>query len=215
MSVGSISPPRSSPEDGISIAREGAAAEALYARMERPARLGRIAMGVLGAVTTAAGIAAWAIHDRLVGLALAAFGGVLIVLALIQHILLRRDDRHWATEVVLRTDGVEIFLRNGDGRGMSWTDSDFALNLVSRAAPAPENREYLLVWMPDPRIPSIELSAEGYDLLKQAVENQRLLVSPHRRGRKESATVWTEIRQGGPGSFGSPAPSSKTLPRDE
>ena len=212
MSAGSPSPPRNSLEDGISIAREGAEADTLYARMERPARLGRIVMGTLGAVTAAAGIAAWAIHVFLVGLALGVFGALLIVLALIQHILLRRDYQHWAKEVVLREDGVEIFLRNGDVRGLSWTDSDFALNLVSRAAPAPANREYLLVWMPDPRIPSIELSAEGYGLLKQSAEHQRMIVSHHRRGRKESATVWTEIRQGGPGGT---LPTSGSVPLAE
>src|SRR5208283_985186 len=122
------------------------------------------------------------------GLALGIFGTVLIVLGLIQHLLLRRDLQHWPDQVVLREDGVELFLRNGEVRGLSWADSDLALNLVSRKAPPPVHREYLLVWMSDPKIPSIELSADGYSRLKSAAETQRLVVTVNRPGRDQAGT---------------------------
>jgi len=172
-------------------------------------------MGGLGAVTAAAGVAAW-ITDALVpGLALGVFGAVLITLALVQHMLLRRDHSHWPVQAVLREDGVELFLRNGEVRGLSWADSDLALNLISRKAPPPANREYLLVWMSDPKIPSIELSAEGYDRLRQAAEAQRLIVMANRRGRSETGTEWIEIRHGATSLQGAPVSPTGTPSRED
>jgi len=172
-------------------------------------------MGGLGAVTAAAGVAAWITSALVPGLALGVFWAVLIVLALVQHILLRRDHAHWPDQAVLREDGVELFLRNGEVRGLSWTDSDLALNLISRMAPPPANREYLLVWMADPKIPSIELSADGYERLKQAAEAQRLIVTTSRRGRGEMGTQWTEIRHGAPSFEGAPASPAGTPSHEE
>ena len=172
-------------------------------------------MGGLGAVTAAAGVAAWITNAVIVGLALGIFGAVLIALALVQHVLLRRDLRHSPEEVVLREGGVELFLHNGDVRGLSWTDADLALNLVSRKAPPPAQREYLLVWMSDPKIPSIELSADGYERLKNAAEAQRLLVSVNRRGRGDAGTQWVEIRQGGPSYPSALTPAAEIPSHDE
>lgn len=197
------------------MARKGDEATQLYLRLERPARVGRFVMGGLGVVTATAGVAAWITHALLDGLALGIFGTVLIALALIQQLLLRRDHQHWANQVVLREDGVELFLRNGEVRGLSWTDSDLALNLISRKAPSPAGREYLLVWMSDPKIPSIELSAEGYERLKYAAEAQRLIVSVTRRGRSQAGTQWIEIRQGGASIRKAPAPTAKLPSREE
>lgn len=172
-------------------------------------------MGGLGAVTAAGGVAAWVTNGREIGLALGIFGGVLIVLGLIQHLLLRRDLQHWPDQVVLRESGVELFLHNGEVRGLSWTDSDLALNLVSRKASPPANREYLLVWMSDPKIPSAELSADGFERLKQAAEAQRLMVTVNRRGRGEAGTQWMEIRRGTPSQFGAPPSPSNTPSHEE
>jgi len=152
-------------------------------------------MGGLGAVTAAAGIAAWITNAQVIGLALGIFGAVLIALALVQRVLLRRDAQNAADQVVLREDGVELFLHNGEVRGLSWTDADLALNLISRKTPPPASREYLLVWMLDSKIPSIELSADGFERLKSAAEAHHLLVSITRRGRGDAPTQWVEIRQ--------------------
>ncbi len=153
-------------------------------------------MGGLGAVTAAAGVAAWLTNAVVVGLALGIFGTVLIVLSIIQHLLLRRDELHSIEQAVLRKDGVELFLRNGEVRGISWRDSDLALTLISRKAAPPANREYLLVWLSDAKIPAIEVSAEGYETIIHEAEAQRLLVSTRRRGRRETSPQWVEIRQG-------------------
>ncbi len=202
-------------EGGISLAREGDEATQLRLRLERPARIGRFLMGGLGAVTAAGGVAAWITNGRVVGLALGIFGAVLIVLGLVQHLLLRRDVQHWPDQVVLREDGVELFLRNGEVRGLSWPDPDLALNLISRKAPPPAHREYLLVWMSDPKIPSIELSADGYGRLKSAAETQRLVVTVNRRGRDPAGTEWIEIRKGGPSIYGPSSSAVSTHSREE
>ncbi len=172
-------------------------------------------MGGLGAVTAAGGVAAWITNGLVVGLALGIFGAVLIVLGLIQHLLLRRDVQHWPDQVVLREDGVELFLRNGEVRGLSWTDPDLALNLISRKAPPPAHREYLLVWMSDPKIPSIELSADGYERLKSAAEAQRLPVSVRRRGRDEAGTQLIEIREAAQSPYESPSSSTRSPSHEE
>lgn len=202
-------------EGGISLLRRGDEATQLRLRLERPARIGQFLMGGLGAVTAAAGVTAWITHALAVGLAFGIFGTVLIVLAVIQHLLLRRDLLHSPDQAVLREGGVELFLRNGEVRGLSWTDADMALNIISRKAPPPANREYLLVWMPDLKIPSMELSADGYGRLKHAAEAQQLIVSERRRGRGEAATLWTEIRQGGPRSENVSTRSAKIPTREE
>jgi hypothetical protein len=110
---------------------------------------------------------------------------------------------------------VELFLRNGEVRGLSWTDSDLALDLVSRKAPAPATREYLLVWMPDPKIPSIELSADGYERLTKAAEAQRLRVTMSRRGRDEGGTQLIEIRPGAQSPYGAPSSPARTSFHEE
>jgi hypothetical protein len=183
-------------EGGILLVRVGAEADQLRRRLERPARIGRFLMGGLGAVTAAAGVVVWIANVDVVGLALAIFGAVLVSLAVTQHVLLRRDLQHWPDQVVLRDDGVELFLRNGEVRGVAWMDSDFALNLISRAAPPPAGREYLLAWMPDPKIPSVELSADGFDRLVRAAEARHLAVTVRRSGRSGGETQLIEI---GPG----------------
>lgn len=177
------------------IHRTGPEAEALRRRMERPARFGRFLMGGLGAVTAAAGVTAWITHALVVGLALGIFGAVLILLGVIQHVLLRRDFQHWPDQALLWDEGLELVLRNGEVRGATWSDPDLVLHLVTRRARPPAGREYLLVWMMDPRIPAVELSSEGFDRVKKMAESHQLLVSERHRGSPEKGTTHVEIRR--------------------
>jgi len=170
--------------------------------MERPSRIGRFLFGVLGAITAAAGFAVWITSSSIVGLALGVFGGLLIILGVIQHNLLRRDGQHWPDQAVLREGGVELFLHNGEVRGATWSDSDLAFHLVERRAPPPANREYLLIWLMDSKVPPVELSAEGFDRLNRATVDRNLRVNESRRGSRPDATRLIEIRQRASGVSG-------------
>ncbi len=183
-------------ENCVSLVRIGDDADQLRKRLERPARLGRYVLGVPGVVTAAAGIALWLIDHSIVGIAFAAFGGVLIVLGVAQHILLRRELAHWPMDALLFDEGIELTLTNGEVRGVMWSDPQLSIVLVNRRAPAPAGREFLLVWMMDSRIPLIELSAEGFDRLMRVAATQRLDVNERRRGHGDKAARWIEIRPG-------------------
>jgi hypothetical protein len=162
--------------------------------MERPARLGRYVLTLLGAVSAGAGIAFWATTGSVVGLALGAFGGVLIVLGAVQHLLYRRDQTHWPEEVLLWDEGIELVLPNGEICGASWSDPDLGLQLVARRAPPPAQREYLLFWLSDSRIPPVELSAEGFDRVTEAAQQRGLRVSHTRHGARADAAQVVHIQ---------------------
>jgi hypothetical protein len=163
--------------------------------MERPAQLGRFVLVFLGVVTASAGIAVWITTATMVGLALGTFGSVLVLLGIVQHLLHRRDRAHWPEEANLWDDGLELVLHNGEVRGATWSDPDLALHLVARRAPPPAEREYLLVWLMDSKIPPVELTAEGFDRLRRVAADQGVQVSQSRRGKEVDATQLIEIRQ--------------------
>ena len=188
---------------GTSLVRSDAGAELLRRRVERPALVGQYVLGTLGAVTAAAGVALFLTDRSPLGHALAAFGAVLVVLGALQHLLIRRDRAHWPDQVLLWDGGVELVLHNGEVRGLSWDDPELALDLVSRRAPAPADREYLLVWMSEGRIPSAELSLEGFEQLRRAAEGQHLLVTQPNPSRRPDGLQIIEIR---PGAAGRPVP---------
>jgi len=185
-------------EPGLSIARSGEDATLLRRRLERPARLGRYAMTVLGAVTASAGVAFWVSTSSLVGVALGVFGALLVALGLVQHFLYRRDLEHWPTDVLLWDEGLELVLANGEVRGATWSDVDLALELVSRRAPLPAEREYLLLWLADSKIPPIQLSAEGYERLAKVAADGGLRITQSRRGARANAVQVIQIRALGP-----------------
>ena len=201
-------PAAAAEEAGVSLVRRDAGADLLRRRIERPALLGQYILGTLGAVTAAAGVALWLTDRSSLGLAMGAFGAVLVVLGVVQALILRRDRVHWPDEVLLWEGGVELVLHNGDVRGVSWSDSDLALNLVARRAPPPAEREYLLVWMSEGKIPSAELSAEGFDRLRRAAEAARLLVTEPHPARRPDGTRWVELRPGAAGRPMSKNPAS-------
>lgn len=188
---------------GTSLVRSDSGAELLRRRVERPALVGQYVLGTLGAVTAAAGVALFLTDRSPLGLALAAFGAVLVVLGALQHLLIRRDRAHWPDQVLLWDGGVELVLHNGEVRGLSWDDPDLALDLVSRRAPAPADREYLLVWMSEGRIPSAELSLDGFEQLRRAAEGQHLMVTQPNPSRRPDGLQIIEIR---PGAAGRPVP---------
>jgi len=163
--------------------------------MERPARIGRLVLVLLGTITAAAGIALWITEGVSLGLALGAFGAVLIALGTIQHFLYRREQFHWPDQAHLWSDGIELVLHNGEVRGASWSDPDFALQLVARRVSPPAAREYLLIWLMDSRVPPVELSADGFDQLRQVAVDRGLQVSQGRRGSRSDSTQWIEMRQ--------------------
>lgn len=182
-------------EGGVSLVRPGEEGALLRHRLERPARVGRVVLCFLGVVTAAAGIADWITTRLDVGIALAAFGGVLLALGVVQHLLYQQDLRHWPTDVVLWGEGIELVLSNGEVRGMMWSDPDIALQLVARRAPAPAEREYLLLWLPDSKIPAVELSSDGYDRIARIAADAHLQISMTRRGPRVGGTQMIQIRQ--------------------
>lgn len=179
---------------GTPLHRSDPGAELLRRRIERPARLGQYVLATLGAVTAAAGATLWFTDRSPLGLAFTAFGLVLAALGGLQFLLLRRDREHWPDQVVLWDRGVELILHNGEVRGAGWDDPDLALNLIARAAPEPAGREYLLVWMAEGKIPSAELTADGFDHLRRAAEREHLLVTEPHPLRRPGGLQWVEIR---------------------
>jgi len=185
--------------EGTSLVRRDAGAEWLRRRIERPSLLGQYVLMTLGAVTLVAGTGLYITDGSPLGLALGAFGAVLVALGLLQHLIIRRDRANWPDEVLLWDGGVELVLHNGEVRGLSWDDPDLALDLVSRRAPAPAEREYLLVWMAEGKIPSAELSAEGFDRLRDTAVRHHLLVRQPRVSRRPDGLQLFEIRPGAAG----------------
>jgi len=155
-------------------------------------------MTVLGAVTASAGVAFWVSTSSLVGVALGVFGALLVALGLVQHFLYRRDLEHWPTDVLLWDEGLELVLANGEVRGATWSDVDLALELVSRRAPLPAEREYLLLWLADSKIPPVQLSAEGYERLAKVAADGGLRITQSRRGARANAVQVIQIRALGP-----------------
>ena len=182
-------------ESGLSILREGEAAAFLRRRIERPSRIGLYALTAFGTFTAIIGAAVWILSPSDLALGLAVLGGVLIVLGYVQYLLYRRDQTNWPDQAYLWKGGVELVLHNGDVRGVSWTDPDLALDLVARKAPAPAGREFLLVWMTEGKIPSAEITEEGFDKIQRAAVAGELTVLNRRGGRRADSTQTVEIRQ--------------------
>ena len=177
-----------------SILRIGPEMGGLRERMERPARAGRLILVMLGAVTASAGVAAWVTGNGVVGLAVAAFGGILLVLGVVQHLLYRRDQTHWPEQAFLWTNGLELVLHNGEVRGASWSDPDFGLQLVARRAAPPVGREYLLIWLADAAIPPVEITEAAFDRLRQVAADRALSIVQTRRGPRSSPTQIVTIQ---------------------
>ncbi|MGA8710928.1 MAG: hypothetical protein WB786_06840 [Thermoplasmata archaeon] len=190
-------------EEGKSLVRTGEEAAALRRRSERPGRLGRYLLIGLGMTTAGAGAALWFTDGSLLGAALTFFGAVLLALGIVQHLLLRRDRSYWPDDALLWPQGLELVLHNGEVRGLSWSDPKLALDLVSRPAPPPTEQEFLLIWMPDSKIPAIEITSEGFEHLHTAAVDRRLVVTERRSRGRGTRTRWVEIRQGATSTFGS------------
>jgi len=199
-------------EPGLRIVREGDAAAFLRRRIERPARIGLYGLTVLGALTAGIGAALWFLAPSSLAIGLVILGGVLILLGYVQHLLYRRDLAHWPEQAILWDGGIELVLHNGEVRGVSWTDPDLALDLVARRAPAPAGREFLLVWMSEGRIPSVELTEEGFEKVQRIAVAQELTVLQHRRGRRADAAQTVEIRQSVARKLAAPAGRTKAEP---
>jgi len=194
------------PPEETSILRGGPESAGLRKRMERPARVGRLVLSLLGVVTSSAGVALWTTSGSVLGLAFAAFGGFLLALGVVQHLLHRRDMAHWPEQALLWSEGLELVLHNGEVRGASWSDRDLALQLVARRAPPPAIREYLLVWLMDSKVPPVEISAEGFEAICRSAANHHLKIMQGRRGPRVEGTHLVEIRQASP-SRTAPLPS--------
>jgi hypothetical protein len=183
-------------EEGTSLIRTGPEAEFLREWLQRPARLGRYALLCLGGVVLGAGVALFLTNGSILGVAFALFGGVLLALGAVQHVLLRHELTHWPLDALLFEDGIELVLSNGEIRASTWSDPNFSIALVSRRAPAPANREYLLIWMSEGKIPSVELSEAGFDALLQEATARRLDIDERRRGRGDVPSRWIWVKGG-------------------
>lgn len=181
--------------DGLPIAREGEVAEFLRTRIERPARVGLYVLSTLGLATTAIGAVLWLLAPSSLALGLVGLGGLLMLLGYVQHRLYRRDLALWPDQAILWDGGIELVLHNGDVRGVSWTEPDLALDLVARKAPSPAGREFLLVWMSEGKIPSVELTEEGFEKVQRVAVAHELTVLQRRHGRAADARQTVEIRQ--------------------
>jgi hypothetical protein len=186
--------PGSTEGEGFSLLRSDASAAVLRQRLERPSRLGMTFFLLLGGVVAAAGLLLFISSRQLIDLPIALFGIILMVLGGAQFFLLKRDREHWPDKAFLWDGGVELMLHNGDVRGLSWTDPDLSFGLVSRPARAPVNREFLLIWMRDKNVPTIEISEEGFLRLRQIAEDRRLNVTENRKGRDKKLWQWIEIK---------------------
>ena len=195
MTGASPNPKAVKPEDGISIARTGEAASLLRRRLERPAQIGRTLLIFVGAITAAAGIADWVTTRSNFGIVNGVFGVILLAFGVMQHWLHKRDLAHWPTDVLLWQDGVELVLSNGEVRGLMWSDPDLALQLIARRAPAPANREFILLWLTDSKVPVVEISEEGFDLLSKTAYGKGLQIAMTRRGPRVNGTQMIHIRQ--------------------
>ena len=199
-------------EPGRSILREGEAAIFLRSRIERPSRWGFYGLAAFGAATVGVSATLWILAHTTLALALSIFGGVLIILGYIQNRLYRRDTAHWPDQAILWDGGIELVLHNGEIRGVSWTDPDLALNLVARRAPAPAVREFLLVWMTEGKIPSVELTEEGFEAIQRSAVAHQLTILQRRAGRRTDATQTVEIRQGEARKLAAPSRQPKDKP---
>jgi hypothetical protein len=200
--------------EGISLLRTDESAAVLRQRLERPSRLGMIFFLLLGAVVASAGLLLFLSNRVLINLPIALFGAILIALGAAQYFLLQRDREHWPDKAFLWDGGIELMLHNGDVRGISWTDPDLALGLVARPARPPVNREFLLLWLRDKNVPSIELSEPGYQRVRQTAEDHHLHITESRKGRDAKMTQWVEIHPYELGQSGSPKPDTGDAPVD-
>jgi len=177
-----------------SILRGEPEATVLRGRMERVARAGRLTLTMLGGVSGAAGFALWITAGTILGVAIATFGGILLVLGVVQHLIYRRDQAHWPEQAYLWSDGLELVLHNGEVRGASWSDPDFGLQLVARRAAPPIQREYVLIWLMDPKVPPVELSAEGFERVRQRAADSGLDLNQRQRGARADSTQVIHVR---------------------
>jgi len=189
-----IPPGPETPVGETSILLSGPHADLMRRRMERPARAGRLILILIGSVTAAAGIATWVTSGELLGLAIAVFGAVLLALGVIQHTLYLRDQVHWPDQAYVWTDGLELVLHNGEVRGASWSDPDFGLQLVARRSRPPVDREYLLIWLMDAKVPPVELSADGFDQVRQRAADHGLDLAQTRRGARADSMQLIHVR---------------------
>jgi hypothetical protein len=156
---------------GLPILRTDPAAEHLRQRAQRPARLGRYALTILGAVTAGAGGALWRTQPSTPALAFIAFGALMVGLGLVQDRLLRREQTHRPVRADLWEEGVELVLANGELRAASWSDPDFALDLYLRPTANDGAPDVLVAWRMDPGVPLFPISLDGSDRLRQSAAN--------------------------------------------
>ena len=157
--------------------------------------MGLYVLSTLGLATTAIGAVLWLLAPSSLALGLVGLGGLLMLLGYVQHRLYRRDLALWPDQAILWDGGIELVLHNGDVRGVSWTEPDLALDLVARKAPSPAGREFLLVWMSEGKIPSVELTEEGFEKVQRVAVAHELTVLQRRHGRAADARQTVEIRQ--------------------
>ena len=181
---------------GPSILRTDPESERIRSRTEGPARVGRYALTVLGAVAAAAGGALWVTGPAAPAVAFVVFGGAMIGLGILFDRLLRRERIHRVEQVHLWDEGVEVVLANGEIRVATWNDPKFALELYLRSSKGAAGPEVLLAWRMDSRLPLIPITAEGSDRLRQMAERAGLRcveLNPSRRKHGTRAiTIYAE-----------------------
>jgi hypothetical protein len=207
------SPPQDVPveEHGVSLLRPVEEAAALRRRRERPAKIGRYLLILLGGICAGAGAALWATTSvALIGVAMLGFGLLLIALGATLHLVLLRDRYRWPEAAHAWDEGLELLLHDGELRAASWTDPELALDIFVRPQRRTSDEERLLVWRMESGIPPCDLSQDGLDRLLQVVAVHDLRLAEYRRGGAPRAARAYEIR----GRTYRPLPGLRAAPPD-
>jgi len=183
---------------GVSLTRADTDMARLRRRMEMPSDVGRYVLLMLGSIIAAAAAGLLVTHPSLTGEGLLAFGVVLVLLGLAQHVLLKRDRAHWPDQAFLWADGLELVLHNGEIRALSWNDPKLAFDIYLRPLRGFPNDEITLVWRSDAKIPPCQLSLEGFDRIRAAAVEHGLEFSEFRGDNRKHGMRAYEIRAPAP-----------------
>jgi hypothetical protein len=202
--------PPSGPHDepGFSLLVPSDQWEEFRRRAELPSRWGRYVLAGLGALSVGAGTGMWFARPSSTADGILVLGLVLVGLGFVQHRWLLRDRKHWPTQVLLWSEGLELVLTNGEIRAAPWSDPKFVLDLYARPLKRNGQDEYVLVWKMDSKIPACPITPEGFDRVREMAVSQGLEFTEYHADNRRHTLRGFEIR------VSPPATPPGTLPND-